>query len=89
MLAYVTQLDVGIECRGQGRQPVVETVRPEILDGDVAPFREADLVETAAERTVRGPVVPTSSGGPPTWNGGGPTGSVASVSISPTQIRFS
>ena len=45
--------------------------------------------QAAAERTVRGPIVPTSNGGPPGWSGGGPTGSIASVSFSPAQIRFS
>ena len=43
--------------------------------------------QAAALRTVRGPIVPTSSDGPPGCTGGGPTGRVASVTFSPAQTR--
>ena len=43
---------------------------------------------TAALRTVFGPIVPTSSFGPPACAGGGPTGTTDSVTLSPDQIRF-
>ena len=37
---------------------------------------------------VLGPMVPTSSGGPPDCTGGGPTGRTASVTFSPAHTRF-
>ena len=44
--------------------------------------------QAAALRTVLGPIVPTTSCGPPACTGGGPTGSVAPVTFSPAQTRF-
>ena len=41
----------------------------------------------AALRTVFGPMVPTSSRGPPRRTGAGPTGSTESVIFSPAQTR--
>ena len=37
---------------------------------------------------VFGPLVPTSSFGPPSCSGGGPTGNVDSVTFSPDHTRF-
>ena len=42
----------------------------------------------AALRSVLGPMVPTSSRGPPECTGTGPTGSTDSVIFSPAQTRF-
>jgi len=44
--------------------------------------------QAAAPRMVFGPMLPTNSGGPPDWTGGGPTGSTDSVIFSPAQTRF-
>ncbi len=44
--------------------------------------------QPAAWRVVFGPIVPTSSFGPPPCSGGGPTGSVESVTLSPDHTRF-
>jgi hypothetical protein len=44
--------------------------------------------QAAALRRVFGPMVPTSSGGPPSWTGAGPTGSTDSVIFEPAHTRF-
>ena len=44
--------------------------------------------QAAALRRVLGPMVPTSSRGPPGWTGTGPTGTTESVTLVPDHTCF-